>query len=114
VRAFSLHPGAIDTELSKHIRGPELDAMRARLQAARGFKTPAQGAATSVWCASNAQLDGLGGVYCEDCDIAEAKDEPIATEVGGPTMGVRPWARDPVAAEQLWTASERWTVPFPT
>lgn len=34
------------------------------------FKTPSQGAATSVWCAANAQLDGHGGVYCEDCDIA--------------------------------------------
>lgn len=113
VRAFSLHPGAIDTELSKHIRGPELDGMRARIK--NGFKSPAAGAATSVWCASNKQLDGMGGVYCEDCDIAIAVDEQdVATEVGGPTMGVRPWARDAGAAAQLWTASERWTVAFPT
>ena len=37
---------------------------------ARNMKTPAQGAATSVWCAASPQLDGLGGVYCENCDVA--------------------------------------------
>ena len=39
-----------------------------------GFKTPEQGAATTVWAATSPQLDGLGGVYCEDCDIAEVND----------------------------------------
>jgi hypothetical protein len=68
------------------------------------FKTPSQGAATSVWCATNAQLDGHGGVYCEDCDIAEqvpADHKPMS--------GVRPWAIDPVLADKLWTLSERMT-----
>src|SRR5262245_28249991 len=37
---------------------------------ARNMKTPEQGAATSVWCATCPQLEGLGAVYCEDCDIA--------------------------------------------
>ncbi len=37
------------------------------------FKTVPQGAATSVWCATSGQLDGMGGVYCEDCDIARAR-----------------------------------------
>jgi hypothetical protein len=35
-----------------------------------GFKTVAEGAATTIWCATSAAIDGLGGVYCEDCDIA--------------------------------------------
>jgi len=35
---------------------------------ARNMKTPEQGAATSVWCATSCQLEGLGGVYCEDCE----------------------------------------------
>lgn len=29
-------------------------------------------AATSVWCAPSSRLEGKGGVYCMDCDIAEA------------------------------------------
>ena len=68
------------------------------------IKNAEQGAATSVWCATSAQLEGLGGVYCEDVDVAEA----VAGDAQG-TSGVRPWAIDPVVAERLWAASERWT-----
>ena len=105
VRAFSLHPGTIDTGLLSRAFGPELDELRARLGPG-GFKTPSQGAATSVWCASSAQLAGMGGVYCEDCDIAAPVADPELA------YGVKPWAMDPEAAERLWGASERWTVPF--
>ena len=68
------------------------------------FKTVEQGAATSVWAATSPQLAGLGGLYCEDCDVARA----VAPEDKG-TAGVRPWAVDRAAAEQLWTLSERLT-----
>jgi NAD(P)-dependent dehydrogenase (short-subunit alcohol dehydrogenase family) len=106
VRAFSVHPGAIvDTDLSRSLSPDEL---RAAVEAARkvpaGFKSVAEGAATSVWCATSAQLDDRGGVYCEDCDIA------IAVPADHPEpRGVRPWARDPEVAERLWRASEEWT-----
>jgi len=67
-------------------------------------KTPAQGAGTSVWCAANSQLDGMGGVYCEDLDVA------VPVEAASTALwGVRPWAIDPAAAERLWTLSESWT-----
>jgi len=49
-------------------------------------KNTEQGAATSVWCATSAQLEGMGGVYCEDVDIAEA----VAADLPQP-RGVRPW-----------------------
>jgi hypothetical protein len=68
------------------------------------FKTPSQGAATSVWCATNVQLDGQGGVYCEDCDIAR---QAPADDKG--FSGVRPWAIDPVLADKLWDLSARMT-----
>ena len=68
------------------------------------FKTPSQGAATSVWCATNAQLDGHGGVYCEDCDIAR---QVPADDKG--FSGVRPWAIDSVLADKLWSLSESMT-----
>lgn len=61
------------------------------------FKTPEQGAATTAWAATSPQLDGLGGVFCEDCDVARVStdDEP----------GVRPYAIDPQQAAWLWDLS---------
>ncbi|MEO7122415.1 MAG: oxidoreductase, partial [Lacisediminihabitans sp.] len=66
------------------------------------FKSPEQGAATSVWAATSPLLDGMGGVYCEDCDIAEP------TVMGSPTArirGVDAHAIDPDDAARLWAYS---------
>ena len=68
------------------------------------LKTIEQGAATSVWCATSEALDGKGGVYCEDCDIAQAV--PANSRK---SSSVRPWAIDPVIATRLWQLSERLT-----
>lgn len=105
VRAFAVHPGAIMTDLVRALPPDEQQAVRAAA-AGQGtfFKTPAQGAATSVWCAANFQLDGMGGVYCEDVDVAD----PVPADAPG-TRGVRPWAIDEEAAERLWRLSEQWT-----
>jgi hypothetical protein len=67
------------------------------------MKTVEQGAATSVWCATSPHLDGLGGVYCEDCDIAIVNDGNVGRK------GVSLWACDPDAAERLWQLSAAWT-----
>ncbi|GAA4256863.1 oxidoreductase [Azospirillum formosense] len=110
VRAFSLHPGQILTELSRHLSAAEIagfDALdaegRPRIDPSRGMKTVAQGAATSVWCATSPRLVGLGGVYCEDCDIA-----PVHGAATG-RRGVHPWAADDALAERLWCVSEALT-----
>ncbi|WP_433002207.1 SDR family NAD(P)-dependent oxidoreductase [Kribbella sp. CA-294648] len=101
VRGFSLHPGGILTPLQRHLPREEMvafgwiDAEGNPLNPA--FKSPEQGAATQVWAATSPQLDGLGGVFCEDCEITE-----ISTD-GAP--GVRPYAVDPASAERLWTLS---------
>ena len=110
VRAFSLHPGQILTDLARHLTAEEIagfDALDAEgrpiVDPARGMKTVEEGAATSLWCATSSLLDGLGGVYCEDCEIAE-------TNTGGRgRKGVAAWATDPEAAERLWALSERQT-----
>lgn len=107
VRAFAVHPGGIMTDLQRYMPEEEKRAMGwidEHGVVNERFKTPSQGAATSVWCAANAQLDGQGGVYCEDCDIAE----PVAADDKG-FAGVRPWAVDPALADKLWTLSERMT-----
>jgi hypothetical protein len=74
------------------------------------FKTPEQGASTTVWCATSPLLDGMGGVYCENCNIAEPWKE------GNPPMvGVYPHVRDEALAEALWVKSEELTgVTFPS
>ena len=75
---LSLHPGSIvGTGLEKHLSREELrnagvidENGKPVLDPARNLKTVEQAAATSVWCATSTQLDGMGGVYCENCDIA--------------------------------------------
>ena len=104
VRAFSVHPGAVLTDLVRSLSEDEVRAAVARSRTLSTFKTVEQGAATSVWCATSAALEGMGGVYCEDVDIAEA----VAADFSGPG-GVRPWAMDRGLAERLWTKSEEWT-----
>jgi hypothetical protein len=74
------------------------------LPPANNLKTPEQGAATSIWCATSDQLDGMGGVYCEDCNIAE----PLPADSKEP-RGIRPWAMDPALATRLWKLSEDLT-----
>ena len=105
VRAFAVHPGGIMTDLQRFMPEEEKRAMGWIDEHGNindRFKTPSQGAATSIWCATNAQLDGKGGVYCEDCDLAEAVsvDDKSFT-------GVRPWAIDPATADKLWALSEQ-------
>ncbi|HTB74147.1 MAG TPA: SDR family NAD(P)-dependent oxidoreductase [Polyangiaceae bacterium] len=102
VRAFSVHPGAVATELARSIPEEELRALRAANP--RNFKMPPAGAATSVWCATSPMLDGMGGVYCEDVDIGE----PVPAD-SKETRGVRPWIMDRDLADRLWTKSEGWT-----
>jgi NAD(P)-dependent dehydrogenase (short-subunit alcohol dehydrogenase family) len=101
VKAFSVHPGAIITGLTKFMTPEEMSFLTTRAT----MKTPEQGAATTVWCAVSRQLDSAGGVYCQDCNIAE----PVRADFSDPTLGVRPWAMDPAAAERLWALSEEIT-----
>jgi NAD(P)-dependent dehydrogenase (short-subunit alcohol dehydrogenase family) len=115
IDAFAVHPGGIVTDLMRHLSVEEQAALgvvggRATATEVKSpitnttlrLKTVEQGAATQVWAATSDMLEGKGGVYCEDCDIAE-----IAEEAGA--SGVRPYAIDPTLAEELWKRSEAWT-----
>jgi NAD(P)-dependent dehydrogenase (short-subunit alcohol dehydrogenase family) len=101
IRGFAVHPGAIlETDLARHYDPKELEGVVERARRIGSFKTVAEGAATTIWCATSPQLEGLGGVYCENCDIAAVKAEG--------DDGVRPYAIDPQLAQRLWVWSERW------
>ncbi len=117
VRAFSLHPGSIvGTGLGKHLSREDFGRWASStkngapiLDPTKNLKTVEQGAATSVWCATSPQLDGMGGVYCENCDIAslaprdnEANREGDAIRhTAGAVLGVMPYAIDRQAADRL-------------
>ena len=102
VKAFSVHPGGILTGLGKFMTPEETEALVTRARAM--MKTVEQGAATTVWCAVSRQLDAPGGVYCENCNVAE----PVPAN-SQETHGVRPWAMDPALAERLWALGEKIT-----
>ncbi|MFE4227644.1 SDR family NAD(P)-dependent oxidoreductase [Arthrobacter sp. NPDC056886] len=109
VRAFAVHPGGIMTELQRHLPREEMIAagwMDSYGKLDPRFKTPAQGAATSVWAATAPALEGMGGVYCEDCDIAEAT-VPGSSEAR--IRGVDAHAVDREAAARLWQMSAEMT-----
>ncbi len=108
VRAFGVHPGGILTPLQRHLPQDEQMAMGwinadGTPRDASRFKTPAQGAATQVWATTSPQLDGMGGVYLEDCEVAEPHVE------GGERRGVASWASDPEQAARLWRLSAERT-----
>jgi NAD(P)-dependent dehydrogenase (short-subunit alcohol dehydrogenase family) len=101
--ANAVHPGAIDdSNLSRHLSPEVLE--RARTSGGYRFKTPAQGAATSVFVATSPLLAGIGGRYFDD--VAEAPViDPATAPWGEP--GVAAHALDPDRAERLWEISER-------
>ncbi|NJP43632.1 SDR family NAD(P)-dependent oxidoreductase [Actinacidiphila epipremni] len=108
VRAFALHPGGILTPLQRHLSKQEMVERGwidedGNLLNPSGFKSTQEGAATQVWAATSPSLDGLGGVYLEDCDIAEP------AQPGGPRTGVRDYAIDPEQAARLWALSAELT-----
>ncbi|MFT5067724.1 MAG: NAD(P)-dependent dehydrogenase (short-subunit alcohol dehydrogenase family) [Reinekea sp.] len=110
--AFSVHPGGIFTPLQRHLPKEEMIAMgwlgedgEPSELAKAGFKSPEQGASTTLWAATSSKLLGKPGVYCEDADIAAMTDPDSPM---GRYMGVDPHACDDDAAERLWDLSVGW------
>jgi len=116
VRAYSVHPGSINgTELAREApielfqqmglcdaHGNVVPEVAARL------KTIPQGAATTVWCATSPILNDIGGVYCEDADVAELDLGNIEHRYDDPSTshGVQQYSLDEVSSKRLWALSE--------
>ena len=106
ITANSVMPGGIMTPLQRHMAREEMIAlgwMNAEGVVREGFKTPAQGASTSVWAAIGSELEGVGGLYLEN--LAQA----VPFDPADPYQGVMPHALDPESAERLWALSEDTT-----
>lgn len=119
VRAFSLHPGSVNgTDLGRvapmalfQQMGTHDENGNIFTEVAAKLKTVEQGAATSVWCATSPQLNGIGGVYCEDADVAQLDEGNIEHNYDDPSSlrGVKPYSVDAENAGKLWTLSEEMT-----
>ena len=95
----ALMPGIIRTNLQRYLSEEELaGASRRAGDGGLVWKTPEQGAATSILVATSPLLTGIGGRYFEDCNEAEP-NQP------GSRRGVAAYALDPEAAQRLWQVS---------
>ena len=111
VEGFAVHPGGIITPLQRHLEKEEMvalgwmdeDGSPSEL-AKNFFKSTSQGASTALWCATSPDLNGLGGVFCEDCDIAKRKSE--VDESMQRYFGVADWAVNTDEGSRLWEATE--------
>lgn len=123
VRAYSVHPGSIaGTELGRNADMEQWkqlgfldDNGNIRPEILAGLKTIPQGAATTVFAATSHKLDHIGGVYCEDGDIAELlpTNPGITTNAKLYQNGVRQYSLDGAAAVRLWKLTEEMTgIPF--
>jgi NAD(P)-dependent dehydrogenase (short-subunit alcohol dehydrogenase family) len=111
VRSYAVHPGSIGgTELGREAplelfqQMGFCDAAGNLLpEVAASLKTIPQGAATTVWCATSPLLNTIGGVYCEDGEIARLNPGSSVSD------GVKPYSLDETNAKRLWTLSEEMT-----
>ncbi|MFM9937803.1 MAG: SDR family oxidoreductase, partial [Novosphingobium sp.] len=111
LRAVAVHPGGIRTELARHMGADQLQQLFDQINidlAKEGkppmeWKTPQQGAATTLWAGLVGEADDVGGRYCEDCQVS-----PVISNksIGFGSPGVRPYALDPATAKALWAKSQ--------
>ena len=108
VRACAVMPGVSYTGLGRHLSHDDLQALGESIASARAnaglppleFKSVEQAAATSVWAATVADKDVIGGKYLQDCDVAPVDDVP------GFRDGVMSYALDTQSAKRLWAKSD--------
>lgn len=115
IRAFAVHPGVVIGP------GPHAPARIASLRAQGlvdddgatvidpevGKKTVEQGAATIVFAASSPLLDGVGGVYLKDNDVAPIDDAVRPMTADSIPADANSAMLDPEDAARLWDLSER-------
>ena len=90
VTVNSLHPGIVRTNLGRHVNIPLLAKPLFNLVSWAFFKTPLEGAQTSIYLASSPDVEGVSGKYFGDC-----KEEELL-----------PKAMDDLVARKLWDISE--------
>ncbi len=101
VTSLVVHPGIIhETGLNRDMGEKEIEMIAAL--AADDAKTIETGSATTVWAATSDVFNGKGGLYLEDCKVAELIETPNFK------TGVLHYALDSDAANRLWAQAEQW------
>ena len=109
VRAFSLNPGGIRTNLQRHVVPEDqlaLGWIDSEGNSLITWKSVEAGAATAAWAVTSPALDGMGGVYLEDCEVAPIVDPEAPNAI---RSGLNPWGADAKAASRLWDLSAELT-----
>lgn len=101
LHSLAVHPGVIQTELSRHLDDTFLEKVAADAKLLAHIKSIEQGAATTVLAAIGKAYEGVGGKYLEDTG------EWGPLQVEGPTTepGYALWAFDLAKEDQLWKDS---------
>jgi NAD(P)-dependent dehydrogenase (short-subunit alcohol dehydrogenase family) len=87
VHSYALHPGVIASDVWRQVPWPFRSIMKMFM------KTTEEGAQTSLYCATSAEVADHDGRYYDDC-----KEVPCSK-----------LADDPELAKTLWQKSEEWT-----
>ncbi|SNT54462.1 NAD(P)-dependent dehydrogenase, short-chain alcohol dehydrogenase family [Asanoa hainanensis] len=102
ITANAVAPGSIHTKLQRHLDRATMMSFGAmsetgELVVPAHFKTPEEGASTTVLLAASPTVEGVTGRYFED-----NRESPVVP--GGPNgrNGVAAHALDPEAADRLW------------
>ena len=109
VRAFSLNPGGIRTNLQRHVVPEDQVALGwvdSEGNSLITWKSVEAGAATAAWAVTSPALEGMGGVYLEDCEVATVVDPEDPETL---RTGLAPWGADAHAAARLWELSAELT-----
>lgn len=98
LHAFSVMPGGIWTGLQDSLPQGVVDAWKGDEGFQAAFKSAEQGAATTVFGAVDRELEGMGGLYLEDCGVAGRAVEE--ENLGLPGYGRRAFCEGD--EERLW------------
>ncbi|KAF3033417.1 hypothetical protein E8E12_001828 [Didymella heteroderae] len=109
VHAWSVHPGLIMTGLVKHVSNEMLESWGKSPDVGKVMKSVEQGAATTVWAAVAKDLEGQGGKYLEDCQVAKPVQKDNFEEWD---LGYVPYAYDEEKEALLWEKSMELVKPF--
>jgi len=85
VTTYSLHPGTIASDVWREVPWPIRPLLKMRM------RSPAEGARTSLYCATSPELAGETGLYYEDCRPKQPSRHATAER-----------------AAELWERSEAW------
>lgn len=101
LHSLAVHPGVIQTELSRHLSPEFLAQLGQDTRLVPHLKSIEQGAATTVLAAISKEYEGVGGKCLEDV----GEWGPVQVENPAYEPGYASWAFDSGKEDQLWKDS---------